>query len=237
MLKERQKIILETLIREHIRTARPVASHELLEELDFSVSPATVRNEMLQLDEMGYLEQPYTSAGRIPTDQGYRFFVDNAIDDKELDRRERNHIREVFETETLENFAREYGKTIARISRCFTAVGVENDLLVDSGFSEILHEPEFQDVNRIKAFGHLIDMLDEDFSVLIKKSHDDDENIFIGKENLFKEAEPYTIMITHWSHPKGFNGFLALVGPTRMDYQKNISLIRYINSLYNEPDE
>lgn len=236
MLKERQKIILETLIREHIRTARPIASHELLEELDFSVSPATVRNEMFQLDEMGYLEQPYTSAGRIPTDQGYRFFVDNAINDKELDRGERNRIREVFETNTLENFAREYGKTIARISRCFTAVGLKDDLLVDSGFSEILHEPEFQDLDRIKAFGHLIDLLDKDFSALMKKSCDD-ENIFIGKENAFKEAEPYTIMITHWFHPKGFSGFLALVGPTRMDYQKNISLIRYINSLYDESDK
>ena len=234
MLKDRQKIILEATIREHIRTARPIASRELLEELGFSVSPATVRNEMLQLDEMGYLEQPYTSAGRIPTDRGYRFFVDNALDEKILDRRERHRIEELFETESIEAFARECGKTIARMTHCFTAVGVEDDLLADSGFSELFDEPEFQDIARIKAFGQLVDVLEDGLSSLMKKS--DDEKIFIGKENSLKEAEPYTIMITHWSHPKGFNGFLALVGPTRMDYQKNISLIRYLNSLY-ESDE
>ena len=97
----------------------------------------------------------------------------------------------------------------------------------------MLDEPEFQDINRIKQFGRLIDSLDEDMQAL---TEDDEERIFIGAENPMKEARPYTMMITHWSHPKGFNGFLTIVGPKRMNYQKNISLIRYLNSFY-EPDE
>ena len=225
MLKERQKIILEAIIRDYIRTAKPIASRELLEDLDLEISPATVRSEMVRLDELGYLEQPHTSAGRVPTDRGYRFFVDNAVDDVGLDKSERNQIKNLFEYNTLEDFARECSKTISRITRTFTAIGIDDDVLTDRGFTEMLDEPEFQDINRIKQFGKLIDMLDEDMQTL---TEDDEERIFIGAENPMKEARPYTMMITHWSHPKGFNGFLTIVGPKRMNYQKNISLIRYL---------
>ena len=233
MLKERQKIILEAIIREYIHTARPIASAELLEDLDLNISPATVRSEMVRLDELGYLEQPHTSAGRVPTDQGYRFFVDHAVEVMPLDRSERNQIRGLFANETFEDFARECSKTISHLASAFTAIGIDDDILTDRGFTEILDEPEFQDIKHIKQFGKLIDLLDEDMQRLIENN---EERIFIGAENPLKEAQPYTMMITHWSHPKGFDGFLAILGPKRMNYQKNISLIRYLNSFY-DPDE
>lgn len=233
MLKERQKIILEAVIRGYIRTAKPIASADLAGELDFDVSPATVRSEMLKLDELGFLEQPHTSAGRVPTDKGYRFFVDHAMDGTALDRSERNTIRELFAHDTMEDFTRECSRTISHLTRAFTAIGIDDDVFSDRGFTEILDEPEFQDVSHIKQFGKLIDLLDDDMQSFLE---DEEEKILIGAENPMKEARPYTMMITHWSHPKGFNGFLALVGPRRMDYQKNISLIRFINTFY-DPDE
>lgn len=234
MLKERQQIILEAIIREYIQSAKPISSAEILEDLDLNISPATVRSEMLKLDELGFLEQPHTSAGRVPTDRGYRFFVDHALDDVLLDRSERNRIRELFAHDTPDVFARECSRTIAHITRTFTAIGIDDDMLTDRGFTEILDEPEFQDIKDVKQFGRLIDLLDEDMQSLVE---DDEEKILIGGENPMKEARPYTMMITHWTHPKGFKGFIALVGPRRMDYQKNISLIRYINSLYDESNE
>lgn len=234
MLKERQQIILEAIIREYIQSAKPISSAEILEDLDLNISPATVRSEMLKLDELGFLEQPHTSAGRVPTDRGYRFFVDHALDDVLLDRSERNRIRELFTHDMPDVFARECSRTIAHITRTFTAIGIDDDMLTDRGFTEILDEPEFQDIKDVKQFGKLIDLLDEDMQSLVE---DDEEKILIGGENPMKEARPYTMMITHWTHPKGFKGFIALVGPRRMDYQKNISLIRYINSLYDESDE
>ncbi|MDP3770049.1 MAG: hypothetical protein Q8R40_03885 [bacterium] len=232
MLKDRQKTILDAIVREYIRTAKPIASKDILNDLDFEVSPATVRSEMFRLDEMGYLEQPHTSSGRVPTDRGYRFFVDNSVDDERLDRSEQNRIHELFAYDTREEFARECSKTISRITRAFTAIGSDEDVFTDRGLSEILDEPEFQDISHVKEFGKLIDLLDEDLQPLIA---DEEEKIFIGSENPMEEAKNYTIMITHWSHPKGFDGFLALVGPRRMDYKKNISLIRYLNNY--ESDE
>ena len=77
VLSERQKLILSLIVHEYTRTAQPVGSNAMLEQFNLSMSSATIRNEMAQLTEMGYLRQPYTSAGRVPTEEGYRFFVSN----------------------------------------------------------------------------------------------------------------------------------------------------------------
>src|SRR3989338_5512310 len=117
MLKERQKSILEATISEHLKTARPVASQELAHCFGLKVGPATVRNEMLKLDQLGYLEQPHTSAGRVPTDKGYRFFVDNLLEDIGLSEREQKMIRKVFsDLDGEEEFTKELSKTISQLT-------------------------------------------------------------------------------------------------------------------------
>jgi heat-inducible transcriptional repressor len=83
-LTERQKTILMLIIRDHIETAQPVGSKALVERYHLDLSPATVRNEMAALDEMGFLRQPHTSAGRVPTEEGYRFFVGQMMNQAEL---------------------------------------------------------------------------------------------------------------------------------------------------------
>jgi heat-inducible transcriptional repressor len=73
-LTERQKSILMLVIRDYIETAQPVGSNALVKRYHLDLSSATVRNELAALDEVGYLRQPHTSAGRVPTEEGYRFF-------------------------------------------------------------------------------------------------------------------------------------------------------------------
>jgi heat-inducible transcriptional repressor len=83
-LTERQKLILALIIRDYIETAQPIGSRHLVENYNLNVSSATVRNDMLALTETGYLRQPHTSAGRIPTEDGYRFFVRQLMGHTEL---------------------------------------------------------------------------------------------------------------------------------------------------------
>ena len=83
-LTERQKLILALIIRDYIETAQPIGSRYLVENYNLNVSSATVRNDMLALSETGYLRQPHTSAGRIPTEEGYRFFVRQLMGHTEL---------------------------------------------------------------------------------------------------------------------------------------------------------
>lgn len=230
-LKERQQSILGAIVREYVATARPVASQDLLREHDLGVGSATIRNEMLVLDELGYLEQPYTSSGRVPTDKGYRFFVDHLThEDGELTGRERAKVRELFaESDSEDVFVKEFSRTISQMTGAFTAAGLfDDELFYDVGFSQILKEPEFQDSAYVESFGKLVDMLDDEVRALCHEARNASEVVFIGHENPLREGRGHAMILSSWRHPAGFGGFLALIGPKRMDYQRAISLLRCI---------
>jgi len=229
MLQERQRSILNAAVEEHIRTARPVASRELAREFNLQISPATIRNELLELGELGYLEQPHTSAGRVPTDKGYRFFVDNLGSDAALESGEEALIREVFAIREADEFIRELTKMISRISRTFAAAGIEeSDLFYESGFSEILREPEFADLARMRAFGRLADALDDQIGQVLPLA-EAEEQIWIGEENPWREARQYAMILSSWEHPAGFRGFLSIIGPRRTNYSKHKAIIRRVH--------
>ena len=95
-LTDRQKIILSLVVHEHTRTAQPVASKSLISGYNLKISSATVRNEMNTLTELGFLRQPHTSAGRVPTEEGYRFFVSNLVQHTSLPSAMRNTIAHQF---------------------------------------------------------------------------------------------------------------------------------------------
>jgi heat-inducible transcriptional repressor len=101
-LSERQEIILALVVREHVATAQPVSSKALYERYNLSISPATIRNEMANLETRGYLTHPHTSAGRLPTEEGYRYFVQRLMEEVELSAAERRTIRHQFHQARLE---------------------------------------------------------------------------------------------------------------------------------------
>ncbi|MBN6186212.1 heat-inducible transcriptional repressor HrcA [Aneurinibacillus sp. BA2021] len=96
MLTERQQLILRAIIDNYIRSAEPVGSRTISKREDIGYSSATIRNEMADLEEMGYLEQPHTSAGRIPSNKGYRFYVDQVASMPFMKTEDAAHIRRVF---------------------------------------------------------------------------------------------------------------------------------------------
>ncbi len=96
MLSERQRLILNAIVDDYIRSAEPVGSRSISKRGDVGYSPATIRNEMSDLEELGYLEQPHTSAGRIPSHKGYRYYVDHLIHLKELPKHEIDRLKRFF---------------------------------------------------------------------------------------------------------------------------------------------
>ena len=233
MLRQRQQTILGATIREYIRTARPVSSEELRRHFRLGLSPATIRNEMQELDEEGFLEQPHTSAGRIPTDNGYRFFVDHLIREFILSGEDQKIIDDLRKTNNEDLFIKHLARTVSRMCGAFAATGLlEDGILYKSGFAEILDEPEFEDAGEARTFGHFVDFLDDTIEDILPDSEED--HVFIGRENPLKEARAYTMIMSSWKHPAGFNGFLTLIGPRRMDYTKSVSLINYLKELKEE---
>src|SRR5512140_1216455 len=95
-LTERQKILLTLVIHDYIKTAQPVGSNHLVENYKLDMSSATVRNELAALTEMGYLRQPHTSAGRVPSEEGYRYFVGRLLQQTELPANTRRTISHQF---------------------------------------------------------------------------------------------------------------------------------------------
>lgn len=102
MMDERKKNVLHAIIKDYVSTAEPVGSRTIAKKYDLGVSPATIRNEMSDLEELGYIEQPHTSAGRIPSDKGYRYYVDCLMEKEKLNHKEQNFISQNFQRKITE---------------------------------------------------------------------------------------------------------------------------------------
>ena len=121
MLSDRRQIVLRALIEEYIARALPVGSRTLVERYNLIISSATVRNELSLLEEMGYLAQPHTSAGRIPTDFGYRAFVDELLSESDPDNGEDALARELRESASdLDDLMDRTSQALARFTDCMT---------------------------------------------------------------------------------------------------------------------
>lgn len=231
MLKDRQKSILNAVVEDYIETAKPVASADLLKKFRFGVSPATVRNDMLALGDLGYLEQPHTSAGRIPTDKGYRFFVDNLAVVFPLTTVEKKLISSAFAVGRCEEFAKELSRAVSRISGAFTGVGLlDEEIFCETGLSELMDEPELMDFHNHLPLGRLIDSLEEEVRALLDRKEIEDAEFFIGEESPFKNAGAYSMVVAQWQHPRGFDGFLAMISPKRTNYSKQKTIINIIKN-------
>ncbi|MGM0502750.1 MAG: heat-inducible transcriptional repressor HrcA [Bacillota bacterium] len=128
-MTERKKKILKTIVNEYIMTAQPVGSRTLARKYDFGVSSATIRNEMADLEAAGYLEQPHKSAGRVPSDKGYRFYVDSLMDVKGLSEEEARTIRKDYsdkETE-IQDLMRHTSNLLSDLTR-YTSLAVSPEL-------------------------------------------------------------------------------------------------------------
>ncbi len=228
-LSERQKDILQKAVFEYIDQAQPVSSSWLEKRYDMEVSPATIRNELLSLTEEGYLEQPYTSAGRIPTDQGYRFFVDEVLGSGELED-EFDAFVQARREQDQEDVVRSASRNMAEASSSLAIVYFpEKGFLWKEGWEEVLRAPEFETREQIEDFTNFLHDVE-------KGIHDFHPGklleIYIGKENPFSREEDFSIMISAYSFPKKQKGLLALAGPKRMEYQKNIGLMNSLRRIF-----
>lgn len=132
MLSDRRQIVLRALIEEYIARALPVGSRTLVERYNLGISSATVRNELSLLEEMGYLAQPHTSAGRIPTDFGYRAFVDELLSESDPDNGEDVLARELRESASdLDDLMDRTSQALARFTDCMTLLVPPRVLSVD----------------------------------------------------------------------------------------------------------
>ena len=224
-ITDRQGQILNTIIEEYIIRAQPISSKFLEKRYNFGICPATIRIEMQKLTDQGYLWQRHTSAGRMPTDKAYRCFVDNLLEEKVSDFDEVFEIKKILRGEKgdIFNFAMDLAKFLATASSNFAVLHIlRKNFFWKEGWEKLLKEPEFEDRKFISNFTKFL----ENFEKKIEELNINSEiKIYIGRENPFPRAKDFSIIISKCHLPQKEEGRLAILGPKRMAYQKNISLL------------
>lgn len=230
MITERQKQVLDSIITEYVDSAQPVSSHLLEKKHDFGVCPATIRIEMQKLTDAGFLCQPHTSAGRVPTDKGYRFFVDELLKEELGGLEEDLGIDWEEEMEDSFKFAQVITKFLASESSNLALGYLLNEkILWKEGWKEILQEPEFIEAGQAARFAQMLDEFEknvEDFAFSLPM----EIQVFIGKENPVSRVKDFSIITSKLIFPD-YQGVFAILGPKRMSYSKNIYLLQTLNNL------
>jgi len=335
MMDQRKRIILQAIIDDYISTAEPIGSRTIARRHDLGVSPATIRNEMADLELLGYIEQLHTSSGRIPSAKGYRFYVDSLLEPTQITEQEiatiknwyqekTRHVAEVFQetakllssmtsnislvlapqvskcsfkylkflpfddsrailvvvTDTgfvenkvinipvgtslndLQHIAESINKRLSGLSFDKIKVAVlkeiQKDLVVDSqllekametlrealvveknerlylgGTTQLLSQPEFKNIDKVKSF---LVMLEEEQILcdILGKQENDGVIVTIGGENQYSGIKDCSMVQATYRMDGQVVGTVAVLGPTRMDYGKVMSVLGYMHQHLGE---
>lgn len=231
-MNERKKALFNTIFKEYIKTAQPVGSTLLVDKYSLGYSAATIRNEMMVLEKEGYLHQPHTSAGRIPTEKGYRFYLANFLAAKELVGKERELIQRVIKRykKDSELLLKSLAKLLAEISQRAIFLTFKPHSTYYTGIANLFTQPEFQHVKLIKNVSEMIDQLDE-VVIQLHKDIGKETKILLGRENPFGNecgsvVGPYML--------KGDKGILGILSPIRLDYDHSLGLVNHICQTINQ---
>lgn len=235
----RQKEILCQIIEEYAETAAPVGSVTMAKLFD--VSPATVRAEMARLEALGLIAQPHTSAGRVPTDAGYRFYVNN------LERGVESLTRAEEERRSFERGAHALEVRVSSQSRADAAIRGAVDALVEltgnlglatiggqlylAGISRLFTQPEFVDTRRVQAVAKLLDNLEP---WLREAAPGEALNIFIGHENPIGKNSEVSLIISKFRSPFSDRSYIGVLGPTRQNYSRVMALVKHAGNMLEE---
>ena len=234
-LTERQQSILGAAVREYVATAAPVASGDLVRKYQLPYSAATVRNEFLELDRAGYLTQPHTSAGRVPTDRGYRFFINRELKadgEERVGPRETEALREIRSLGDPVEFVRQSSRILAELTHNFVLTGFPQDeLFYKAGLAEVMEEPEFKNLECVHEFTRLAEAIEDEIQNAFASLEFDEPQTFIGSENPIRQARRYGMIVSSCGTPFAKQSVIALVGPKRMDYGHHVAVLREFREL------
>jgi transcriptional regulator of heat shock response len=221
VLQTRTELILKLIIEDYIVSAEPVGSKYLNERYQIGVSDATVRNEMSILEKEGYLRQPHTSAGRIPTEKSYVYYLQH-LRDKQfvLKGSPLKHIEEnAKETELA---LKRLAKKLAELSGETAIVAFDPRWSYYVGVSNLFHKPDFQTIELVKSLSEVIDQFD-DIIRHIYKTVPEEPHVYIGANSPF--GHHVAAVVVRYTLKDDQQGVLGLVGPLRMDYNRNLALV------------
>jgi transcriptional regulator of heat shock response len=229
-LDDRKSTVLRAVVSDYIRSGEPVGSATVAQRSRLGVSSATIRNDMVALEELGFLNQPHTSAGRVPTDLGYRFYVDTLPRRAALPERQQRAIDLFFGhvPGDPEEVVRGTAVLLSRVTR-YGAVAhpPRSAHVIVGGAANIVSEEAFE---RRETVRRLLEALEEErgFLELLRSLVGEAEvAVRIGRENPLVAMHEASLVVARY-RGGGMLGAIAVIGPTRMHYRESISAVRAV---------
>ncbi len=221
-MTERQKSILNAIVEQYAEVASPVGSSLLAKAFD--VSSATIRAEMSELEKQGYIMQPHTSSGRVPTDKGYRFYV-NSLGEKDLDQPERR-VEKALSARLQSSAApdrviKNAVDTLVELTHNLGLATIGNQMYI-SGLSNLFGQPEFMNAMQVQQVAQLLDNLEP---WLREAAPNKPLNVYIGRENPIGRSAGASLIISRFRSPFSDRSYIGTLGPTRQSYREVMTLV------------
>jgi len=235
MLTERQIELLQAIIDDYISTSEPVGSVEIVQKHNLKCSPATVRNEMAKLIDLGFLEMLHTSSGRVPTKMAYRMYIEEMMIEEELPVLQEVALKQRlwanrFETEKL---LRETTLAMSEATGCLSIATTNEGFVTYAGTVNVLEHKEFWDIDIAKSALRILDSYEILDKIFQSVTQGQELYTLIGDDIPVENLTKTTIIFTPYTiGEKG--GFLAILGPSRLNYSKIIPIIKYTKKLLEE---
>ncbi len=228
-LDKRQNEVLEIIIESHIRSAAPIGSGLVSDVLD--LSSATIRNVMGELEDMGYICKPHTSAGRIPTTTGYRYYVDYLLKLNAVSNRQRQFIEKEHNTalHSIEAMLDKISHLLSVMTRQAGIACVSNLKFYLEGTSNMMDMPEFRNPQKMRSLLKLFDRRDELIKLLDEDLSTDGVKIHISEEDRLDMLRDLSLITSNYRVSDSKRGSLGIIGPVRMDYSNLIPLVDFIS--------
>jgi transcriptional regulator of heat shock response len=219
-MNPRSSQILEAAIQTFIDTGEPVSSGLLYKEYDFGIKPAMIRLELDALEEAGYLEQPYHSAGRIPTDQGYEFYADRVLAEN-FHCEMRNAFAGLFARRAWPDLLSELSAELGLLSIALDSL---NDEIYKTGLEALVNHLEWDDRSKISSVIRDFETMDEHLPAAVEKIGEGPQ-VFIGKKSPVTKSDNLSVVGGNYKVGDATISIFA-IGPKRMDYKRTIRILR-----------
>lgn len=227
--KNRQEEVLAIIIRHYIETAEPVGSRFVSRKL--GLSSATIRNVMADLEDLGFITHPHTSAGRIPTDKGYRYYIESLMHVRALNEQIMRSIKSEYE-HAIRSLEDVLERTCHLISNITNYVGItlfsRYEKVYMDGTSHIIEQPEFKDFKKLHNILRYLEEKHEILSLLNGELDNDRLIIHIGKESGFNHLSDCSVVTRGYKVKGKTSGRLGVIGPKRMTYEKVIPAVEFL---------
>ncbi|MBI4836132.1 MAG: hypothetical protein HY817_02640 [Candidatus Abawacabacteria bacterium] len=236
---DRKFSILKAIIETFIKEGGPVGSQYLLDEFDFSVSPATVRNDMMLLEKAGLIYQPHTSAGRVPTEKGLRYFIDQMMDEQHIRipqsyLQQLNHVQQMQEKIASQKAEKAIYTSVGILAKITDEVSFATLPWLGEtyylGLANAMRKPEFADSARFSTVVEVLEDQDHFLELLESLNLSHDVTVLIGKENIIEAIKGCSLLATQYEMSPEYSGIIGILGAMRMNYPRNIAALTAVRN-------